>query len=266
VATPRTSATITAPDIAETSGIAVSVVNPDVYWVHNDSGDTARTFAVDKDGNHLATLAFDTAKPTDIEDMAIEDVSPTQSRLYFADIGDNKLARKDVVIHRIDEPKLSPARGALQDLTVQSETMRVVYEDAAPHNAETLLFDSLTKELFIATKKSGGPSEVHRVGPFKAGSRVTTTKVASVDIDFATGGDLSRDGHMIVIRNKTDQAWLWLRDPKETVGAALARPACRIPIAKELQGEAFAFFPKSDGYVTVSEGASPDLHVSLFQP
>lgn len=35
-------------DIKEASGIVASRVNPGVLWVHNDSGDKARTFAMVK--------------------------------------------------------------------------------------------------------------------------------------------------------------------------------------------------------------------------
>lgn len=64
--------------------------------MHDDSGDVARAFAVSSEGKLLTTLSFDTAMPLDIEDMAIEDESPGRSFLYFGDIGDNGLVRKQV--------------------------------------------------------------------------------------------------------------------------------------------------------------------------
>ena len=38
-----------------------------------------------------------------------------------------------------------------------------------------------------------------------------------------------------------------------------------VPVAREGQGEAFAFWPDRSGYVTVSEGANPALHVARFE-
>ena len=46
----------TSPKITECSGLAVSRKNPGVLWVHNDSGDSARLFAVKEDGTLLGVF------------------------------------------------------------------------------------------------------------------------------------------------------------------------------------------------------------------
>ncbi|AKU99493.1 hypothetical protein AKJ09_06157 [Labilithrix luteola] len=252
--------TIDSPDVTETSGIVVSAVNEGVYWIHNDSGDVARAFAIGSDGKVLTTLSFDKTVPLDIEDVAIEDVAPGQSYLYFGDIGDNDAVRTSIKILRVEEPTLTSAT----TLTVTSEAMTVNYPNG-PHNAETLLFDPLTKDLLIATKAEGGLSEIHRIGPFAAGTRVTTEKIAEVDVLLATGGEISRDGHFIAIRNYSNSAFVWPRGDQESIADALARPPCKLKVAAEAQGEAFAFLLENNGYVTISEGASPALHVTTFR-
>lgn len=254
-------ATISDPAIAEASGIGASTKNPGIFWVHNDSGDTARTFAVDSKGALRATVSFDTVKPTDIEDMAIED-DGASSNLYFGDIGDNGEARASLTVHRVAEPKLGT--GAAETLTVTSEKMTVVYPDG-PHNAETLLFDPIDKVLLIFTKRSGGPAAFHRIGAFAAGTKATTKKIAEFTFDLATGGEISRDGKYIAIRNYTNVGYLWVRAPGESLDDALARAPCKIPIATEAQGEAFDFLPDRAGYVTTTEGASPALTRTLFR-
>ena len=259
---PTTAGTVDSSDVDEASGIVSSALNQGVFWIHNDSGDTARAFAVSREGKLLATLAFDTVKPVDIEDVAIEDASGSSSFLYFGDIGDNDETRTEVTIHRVAEPKLDGGEGA--QLTATSEKMTVTYPDG-PHNAETLLFDPTTKDLLIATKRKGGPSEIHRVGPFAAGRAAKTEKIATVDIDLATGGEISRDGRYIAIRNYSTSAFVWVRAPGESISDALARPPCKLPVASEDQGEAFAFTSDGKGYVTTTEGSSPDLHVALFR-
>ena len=120
-------------------------------------------------------------------------------------------------------------------------------------------------DLFIATKVLGGPSAIHRVGAFSAGQTVTTEKIAEVAIDFATGGAISRDGNIIGIRNYSPSAFLWIRRPGETLAAALARPPCKAPLANELQGESLAFQIGNTGFVTISEGKNPELHVTPFE-
>lgn len=247
-------------DVSETSGIVASAVNDGVFWVHNDSGDSARAFALAGDGKLLATLAFDTVKPRDIEDIAIEDDGPGKSFLYLGDIGDNDEVRTELTIHRVAEPKL----GGDANLTATSEKMTVTYADGA-HNAETLLFDPTTKDLLIATKKMGGPSAIHRIGKFSAGQKVKTEKIAEVDIDLATGGDISRDGRFIAIRNYGRSAFVWMRAEGESIADAMKREPCKFPVAVEQQGEAFGFLLGNKGYVTISEGSGPELHVNLLQ-
>jgi hypothetical protein len=44
---------ITAPTIDEASGLAVSRLNDNILWVHNDSGDTARIFAIDRNISYI---------------------------------------------------------------------------------------------------------------------------------------------------------------------------------------------------------------------
>lgn len=251
--------TVTDTEITESSGLVASVLNPGTLWLHNDSGDTARAFAIADNGSKRATLTFDTTDPVDIEDMAIEDDGP-QSYLYFGDIGDNDRIRPSITIHRVMEPKL----GTETSLAAKSTKMIVRYPNGA-HNAETLLFDPITKELLIVTKDTLGSAEIHRVGKFVGGGNVTTEKVSTVSVILATGGDISRDGKWIALRNYTTSGFLWLRDPNESLATTFGKPPCKIPIAQEKQGETLPFIPDGSGYTTVSEGKKQELHRALFE-
>lgn len=258
---PESVGVVDAKEISEASGIVASKANADVYWVHNDSGDSARVFAIGKTGALLATLTFDSATPEDIEDIAIED-GPDGSFLYLADIGDNDEVRPEIVIHRVAEPKLGAATKA--KLTAASLTMRVQYPDG-PHNAETLLFDPIAKELFIATKVKAGSAEIHRVGAFKAGGSATTSKIAEVPLAVANGGDISRDGSRVALRSLAGEALVWTRAAGESLAALFAREPCRVPVAADEQAEAFAFLPDGSGYITIAEGRKPSLDVARFE-
>lgn len=257
----KTLATVKSADVTEASGIAASSKNPGVFWVHNDSGDSARVFAVGSDGELKATLAFDTAKPSDIEDIALE-VDGDNSYLYLGDIGDNAEARTSLTIHRVAEPKLGD--GAAQVLTATSEKMTVVYADGA-HNAETLLFDPIDKELLIFTKVSGKPAAFHRIGKFAAGTKVTTEKIADFTFTLATGGEISRDGKYVAVRGYQKSGYLWTRGEGEALAAALVKKPCPIPIPDVGQGEALDFLPDGSGYVTMVEGTSSPIKLTSFK-
>lgn len=118
----------------EVSGIATSMRYPGILWVHNDSGDSAKVFAVEQASCSVkatVTLAGVTAADFEAISMGREaDGSPT---LWVADVGDNAERRMQVQLYRVDEP-------ALADATVKVSTTSVRYSDG-PRNCESLMVD-----------------------------------------------------------------------------------------------------------------------------
>ncbi len=113
-------ATATHPPLNEISGMIRSRTYPDVWWVHNDSGDKARLFAINAQGQPIMpawrrdkffTQQFEEGKEpwpgiemlnssnVDWEDIAIDD-----GRLYIADMGNNGNARRDLGFYVVNEP------------------------------------------------------------------------------------------------------------------------------------------------------------------
>src|SRR5262249_6078481 len=45
---------VTSSSVTEASGLAISGSNPGIYWTHNDSGDSARFFAIDASTGAIA--------------------------------------------------------------------------------------------------------------------------------------------------------------------------------------------------------------------
>src|SRR5882757_7259053 len=76
-ATPAPPPTLEDNRLNETSGIAASVANAGLYYVHNDSGDTSRFFAIDTNGKMKGVFYFngDHSQPglgvQDCEDIAV---------------------------------------------------------------------------------------------------------------------------------------------------------------------------------------------------
>src|SRR6185295_8023048 len=79
----------------ELSGIAASMLHPSVLYVHNDSGDSSRFFAIDTGGRVLSTCYFEgdpKLKPLgvrDCEDMCLSTGPGAGGYIYMGDIGDN---------------------------------------------------------------------------------------------------------------------------------------------------------------------------------
>ena len=234
------------PDLTEISGIAA---RSDGYWVHNDSGSEGRLWALDPVGAVSGSISIG-VRNVDWEDMATGPGPGTATFLYVADIGDNLNRRTSVTIHRLVEPiDLSVDPGAVESL--------IVSYAGGGADAEALMVDPITGDLFIVTKAAGLVLRVP-VEAWSEGS-VLAQEVATIDLGplgFVTSGDISRDGSVIAARTYLD-VWLWERRVGETVADAMRGQPCRAPAAREPQGEAVTF--DGDGYVTVSEGPAATI-------
>jgi len=79
--------TVANPAIDELSGLVQSTAHPGVLWANNDSGDSARVFAVGSDGADLGTVMVSGATATDWEDLALGPGPGGGDHLYVGDLG-----------------------------------------------------------------------------------------------------------------------------------------------------------------------------------
>lgn len=280
---------IASTDVIETSGIAASRRDDNILWAHNDSGDEARFFAIDRTtGAQLATFTLAGVTAIDWEDMAIGP-GPVEEApyLYLADIGDNAAQRPEVTVYRVREPEVTnqPDTPSAQKI-VDVDTLTFRYPDH-PHDAETFMVDPVNGDLIIVTKElSTGVSFVFRapspdgVSPSGPVGAHTLTQVGQIDFKslrssflpgpdtpplvagvpfLPTGGDISPDGSLVIIRTY-GSIWVWTRPEGATAWEAFSSSPAEVPPETEQQGEAIAFDPDGAGYVTVSEGSNPPLH------
>lgn len=268
---PVTTGVVQDPAVNEASGLVASVQNPGVFWVHNDSGDSPRVFAMRADGVVVATYDLLGASAVDWEDMARgPGPTPGVEYLYLADIGDNSGVRSFITVYRVPEPLVDPDMVAGEIDLAGAVALEMEYPFGA-HDAETLLADPDTGDLFVVTKCrsstgcTSGVSHVFRYPfPHQDGVRVTLTEVATIPfagpalVHSATAGDISPAGDRIAVRTYS-QALLWNRAPGETIAQALATTACPIAVAPEIQGETLAFSTSGASYSSVSEFASQPI-------
>ncbi len=273
--------TVASPDVVELSGLASGRANSGVFWAHNDSGDTARVFAMDAQGGALATYTLAGADAIDWEDMASgHDAARGAGLLYLGDIGDNARARTEIVVYRLREPAVDRADAPIAATLSDVEKLTLRYPDGARHDAETVIVDPLSGDLIIVTK-DGGASLVFRTpGTLAANATATLELIGRIEFAqlkrrtelppeasplaraggaLATGGDISPAGDVIAIRTYA-AVWLWSRAAGQSVRDALAAAPCEAASVAEQQGESIAFHPDGRGYVTASEGAHPALH------
>jgi hypothetical protein len=251
-------ATVQNTAIHEASGLAASALHRDVYYLHNDSGDSARFFAIDATGADLGTFEVSGASAIDWEDMA-RGPCQRESCLWFGDIGDNALGRSSYVIYRVAEPsQLGPGTHA-----VEAEAFPFSYPDGS-HNAETLLVHPETGVVTIVTKEFVGPSSIYELPvPLTNGQPMTAVKVGEVEpaagANLFTAGDVHPAGAGVLLRTYTN-LFFFAAAPGQSVAQTLATPPCVVPVAAESQGEAVGWTQSGSGWVTISEGVTPELH------
>jgi len=195
--------------IKESSGIAASRRNAGIFWTHNDSGDGPFVYAFDRQGKHRGVWRVTGAKAIDWEDMAIGP-GPRRGRsyLYMGDIGDNSKKRDQITVYRVAEPQVIPKDSSSTVKTPReteaADVIRLKYPDGK-YDAETLLIHPLTGDLYVITKVRGAPSRVYKLRAPAPKSGVSTLsyvgefRFPNPFQGFITGGDISPDGHRVVI-------------------------------------------------------------------
>jgi hypothetical protein len=265
--------TLESDALSEVSGIVASARNPGVYYVHNDSGDSARFFAIDRQGRTLAEVVLSGATAVDWEDIALGPGPGGESYVYLGDVGDNNARvggtpRASIEVHRIREPLiLSDEEPQYLELTGW-ERLPLVYPGAA-HDCETLLLDPVTSELLLVTKENDGKSSVFRASALAvAESQQTLELVAQLAFgtteapgsSLVTGGDLSPMGDGILLRTYTS-IFYWSRAQGSSVAEAFSAAPQQLPSPEEEQGEGITFSADGLSYLTVSESE----HAEVFE-
>ncbi|MGC4064245.1 MAG: hypothetical protein QM784_06290 [Polyangiaceae bacterium] len=259
----------------EASGLIVSRKNAGILWSHNDSGGGPKLFAMTEKGQSLGTYHLSSAKLEDWEDIAIApDGTPNGWHLYVADIGTNAKVRHRITIYRVNEPDIESYQVSGKHKLKDVQRFDFEYPGHVAYDAETLLVDPRTLELFIVTKTRSEPPKVFRARPPLDPTHTTILdEVAELSIfdrgtkrsTLVTAGDISADGSLILIRTYTT-AYLWRRDQTDSVAAALRREPCPALLAKEPQGETIAFSADGRAYFTLSEGHYPALYRFALDP
>ncbi len=256
-AEPWVSGAIGSAQLHEVSGVVASGLSADRFWVHNDSGDAPRLYAIDDQGALTQTVELTGITARDWEDLALgPGPEEGQPYLYAADIGDNQSARASITVHRIKEPAVGMGYVASSSF----DSLVLTYPDGA-HNAETLLVDPRDGSLLIVTKEAGGTAELYSTDYFGPGSqaRELVYRGQAVVTETATGGDVSRDGTAIVIRGYGGVHG-WTLEDSQPLWSALASSPCSLTSVGEPQGEAIGFLADGSGYLTISEGLNQPVN------
>ena len=228
------------PDIPEASGLAISRRNRGVVWSHNDSGHETVLFALDTSGAVVGRVRLP-VRTRDWEDVSAGRCA-SGNCLYVADIGDNALERRRIMIHRVPEPALADAT------TATPEAFSATYSDGR-HNAEAMFV--VGDDLFIVTRdRSGG---LYRSTAPAAGGEIEFTPIARLGLSVVTDAEASPDESSVVVRTSHEAVFY---RTAELIRGTVA-PYLIVPLdgLREPQGEAVAMDARGMLYLA-SDGRS----------
>ena len=222
-------ATVSHPALGEMSGLSASSY-PGVYWVHNDSGDEARIFAIranaevvvprvirhlfpERSTDDWPGYAIDNAWQYDWEAMAL-----SEGVLYLADVGNNDNARRDLGVYVVSEPN--------PEYVTKTRALKFVpirYPDQSHYPADQWHFDCeavfaaggrlyfLTKHRQPGQALSWEPgTKLYRLDGLRTDRENVLKLIDRHDgVTLPTGADLSPDGRHLAVLTYTH---LWVFD------------------------------------------------------
>lgn len=208
--------------IPESSGLVKSPKHAGVFWTHNDSGDTARVFAVDAKAKLLRTVDIPGAKNVDWEDLAFDE----QGRLVAADIGDNARKHAACTLFRFPEP--DPAQPDEKVAPAKVQTYRFTYpKEVGQQDAEGLIVRAGYAYVFTKEAETTRCLRVPLPEDPPKDAVVAEFVAQTQAITIVTAADLSPDGKHLALLTYMMILTIELPEPLEKtvkVGDAKALP------------------------------------------
>ena len=253
-------ATPVAPGIVnEVSGMADSYAVPGCFWIEEDSGNPPELSLLKHDGSLLKKITIKGAGNRDWEDLAISSgPTPGVHYIYLADIGDNNSQYTSYNILRFPEPD------ATKDEVTDAEKISFTYPDGA-HDAEAILADDATKDIFIITKRDA-KSKVYKLAyPQSTTAINTATFVMDLPFTGTVSAALSKSGTELIIKTYTT-LFYWTRAAGESIENTLPKPPTKLDYQLEPQGEAVCFKADNTGFYTLSEKSfAPSVSLNFYK-
>ncbi len=219
--------------ITESSGLARSTYARRLLWTHNDSGDSARVFAINANGDTRAVLTLKGASAHDWEDIS---TGPGRT-IWVGDIGDNGWDRGHITVYRFTEPK------KVKSGEVNAVRYDLQYPDGA-RDAEAMMVRPRSGRLFIVSKVEGGGA-IYRAPKKLSTSSVNKLKRVGSAPGVVTAGSFAPNGKSFALVSYT-RVWVYsaigssakgesrkVNDSSQGESAEIARGGKRLLLGQE---------------------------------
>lgn len=254
---PQSEGVLEADDVDEASGLAASRSNALYLWTHNDSGGQSEFYLFTRAGADAGRYQLQSANNIDWEDMAIgPGPDDALNYLFAADIGDNAARRSSYTIYRVPEPDLNqpnlPASATLSGV----ETINFVYSDEVSRDAETLMVDPATKDIYIVSKREARVGVYRLPYPQNLASMDTAVFQGLIPFSNIVAGDISPDGQEILLKDYY-HVYHW-SNTGNSIYQSMTATSSRLNYVVEPQGEAITWSADGQEYFTLSEEDSEE--------
>jgi hypothetical protein len=281
----RPLATVRQPELDEASGLVQSATHPERFWLHNDSGDVARIFAVGLDGNVLRPpgpayhgILVEKARNHDWEDIA-----RNGDHLYLSDMGNNLNMRRDLGVYDVVEPdpetdRSVPATAFLPirypDQTAFPPTDSWDFDCEAIFSwNDHLYFISKTRPAFRLYVQ-GSWATLYRLDSMRTDRANVLTVVdrASGLGGWVTAADTSQDGTYlaVLVQSPLQSVWLYQRPARGDRFFSEASSVRRFIFHDAGQIESLAFHRRADASQDIvmlnEEREIFEIPLTAFQP
>ncbi len=263
--------------VRESSGLACPRDANGFFWTHNDGGNGAWLYRLDREGTVIEQLEVNGSENVDWEDLALLQRG-TQSRLVIADIGDNFGRRDDVQLLITDASDVS--RSGSVDVI---QTISFSYPDG-PRDSEAIAVDDEAATVWIVAKRTI-PAELYilDLASLPEGETVTAEFVGTLnslpqpsrqDIALApikqdwfwqpTALDFSPDGRLAAVLTY-EAIYLYERQAGESWQQAFEAAPSRFALGEGWAAEALCL--TSEAVFWTTEGKQPPLfRIPLSDP
>jgi Tol biopolymer transport system component len=241
--------------IDEMSGIVRSGKFRDLYWVHNDSGDQPRFFAIRPDGKVVTPpsgeAGYEGVRVEDARNFDWEDIARDRDTLYLSDMGNNGNARRDLGIYAVKEP--DPTKTT----SVKPKAFYpIAYPDQKdfppsgfrPFDCEAI-FALRGKVYFVTKDRLNSLIPATSASLYRLDTRHTDRKNVLTKLDshanlggWVTAADVSPDGKTVAVLTQAPEQSIWLFDARAKGDKFLTQgKPRRITFSGGKQCEAIAF-------------------------
>lgn len=231
----------------EASGIADSKNFPGYLWVEQDSGNPSQIYLLSYKGEFFKKVKIKGATNRDWEDMALA-AGPEKGKnyIYLADIGSNNMSATKYFIYRFPEPSTD---------TVHTFDKIVFQYPDDSHDAEAMLVDNVTRDIYVITKRDK-PSGIYKISYPQSTTDINkAAKVGSLPFSGVVSAAISPDGKELLLKTYT-AIYYWKRKPGQSLEQTLQTAPVQLSYQLEPQGEAICFKQDNSGFFTLSEKPS----------